>query len=1336
MLNKCTQTDNPSFSNNFVQTEEIALNTDDTQRLEHHICSTFHTKTRLPCIEVKLNKIKSMALLDSGSTLCLIDDKYFQTIKHEINYKYLSNKVNISTINSKVEFKGCIMLSFKIDNCFFKHNLYIADICSDFQLILGYDFMLKNNMSLTPGFKSALLKDLVIPFISETKDGQYVNHIDSSFSTDESVISADNVTDKGVNKESLKNEPEIIVQNFRKVRIPKKSCVYVRAKFSSEPSQYFLYVPELKSSEVVGHESLHSLPHIKNNAFVIILENTSDKTIHLNKNARLGTINNVAEEHIQSYTFDEVEQHHCNLIVPSDEIIQKRINDLSPDDFDLNHLTSEQREVMINLLRGKAQAFSKSLDTIGQTDLVSPHIELLNSHPIKALPFPVPQALQQEALDQIQEMLRANIIKRSNSSWACPMLLVKKKKTSPSQPQKYRLALDLRLLNAIIIPSSYPLPKISNLLLQLSQYKFFTTLDLPSAYWQIAVPKDLQDKLSFTTPWGVFTFRVLVFGLKTAASTFQELIDTLIQESGVDSCFAYQDDLVVGANSFQEMLDKLDKLLNVFIKNNVTLSPEKSSFFKTDITFLGFYIKDHKIFPIQSNITKIVEFPTPKTKRQTKAFVGLCSFYRSLIPSFSDLVAPLIEITKPKLKFVWDNEQESAFQALQKIFFNEPVLHLPNWDEKFYVNTDASKQAISAVLMQKRNGMLLPVAYYSKLLTDAEKKFPPIKLELYAIYKGITSFKYYLFNRQFTVLSDAKPLNKYKKTNSPADVTTRWLMELSEFSFNFQHVPGKENVLADYLSRCPTAPPYQDLNSNPELLSASEPLPVTNTENDLHNEVQPQVVASQTNFQNQTQHPNHFVNVVQSENNDPPLEILDETLLNEQLADPKLSKIIHDLKNGKQDKKLTGYYIHPESQLLCFFKDYARINTDLHRAVVPASLQEKALTIAHVSHTGIQKTLQNLRKRFTWQHFVADTYNFVQSCEVCLLNKPLKTNKAPLLASPVPTAPNQKVSMDILGPIKGNHYLLPIVDHFSRHMELYHLNSITAPTITKALLHYIATHGRPEFLLCDRGKQFTSDLLKSFNKLLGICLKHSSIAHPQANGISERLNPQIKSSILTMASQGFDIGTAAKVHQSIYNATTHPATKFSPNFLHFGREISDIYFNYKNQPNWRINDNQEIADIAKNFDQVYFHAYQNNENSRQDLYAKSRVNRQFPKIDIGDTVYVKCPNIFEKKMQGPYSVQKIISPAMLQLLSQDDPQISPLLVHTDRIVKLHKRKPKFKSQSSDKRIPDTTNDCNQPGTSRQTSRIFTPSRPVQSDYTLRQKRNIVKPHNDDYVYYR
>lgn len=1352
------------------------------------ILTTFDDNSTLPCVLGHMNGISFPMLIDSGSTICLIDTTLVDFLKGKIPYKILSRQVNITTINSTVAFSGCIEFSFKLKNNFFKQAFYITDIShKSFSAILGYNFITKYAITIASAFDAVLFKDDKIPFIkyndnvqgnnnyldisrNEISDAFFQNksnsnkvnsvelegnYICNSVNVHQSVNNIElfeqpvdncnvnnshdlinqnssNVVNDKLNSNDVRSSPPTnhvniedinnfsesnnfsVINNFSEINnseidnisetvlssyrtlIPENGISYIKVKVKNKPtSSEFIFNPILEKPGIVVHPSLHSLAHLKDNSFLIVIENRSAEQFFLKKNIKIGTVSNVTKNDIQENNWSE---EACNVIHPSVEVVQQRAAEFNINDFCLDHLNSLQKKEMVEILEKYTQAFSKSLSTIGHTDLVTPQIDIRNSPPVKTLPYPIPQALQDEAKKQLNEMLAAGIIKRANSSWACPMLLVKKKMLDPSKPQQFRLALDLRLLNAVIMPSTYPLPKIQTLLSNLASFKFFTTLDLPSAYWQIHMPQHLRDKVTFTTPWGCFSYNRLVFGLRTAASTFQQLIDELIQQAEVEGVFSYQDDVVIGANSFAEMKTKLSQLLEVFIKNNITLSSTKCQFHKSKINFLGFEIANHQVMPMQSNIRKILAFPTPKTKKQVKSFIGLCSFYRSLIPAFARRIEPLIKLTSPKEKFKWSQLHEEAFQDLQQVFFKKPILHLPNWDETFYVNTDASVTAISAVLMQKKNGLLLPISFYSKLLSPSEKKYPPIKLELYAIFKGITSFKYQLYNRHFVVLSDAKPLNHYKNSSSPADIITRWLMEISEYSFSFEHIPGSENILADYISRIPVPSPSEDIITNPKLLETDEIIPVDNSELDLRNNL-PHDLQRCNHFDTNHDSPCFLLNI--NTNN----HISDELLYSEQRKDHGLRKIINKLENNTYKGQNNPYYLHPQTNILCYDKFFSSELNNLHRAVLPTSLLSKALALAHVTHAGFNKTLENVKKRFTWRTMAADISNYINSCQTCLLNKNLHKAQAPLLPTPLPTACNQKVSMDLVGPFKNHSHILTVVDHFSRHLELYNLQTISAPAVTKALLHYCATHGKPDIVQTDQGKQFDSSIFSSFNDKLHMKLAFVTVAHPQANGLSESLNRQLKSAINTMLSEGYDLFTAMKVHQNLYNSTIHPATKFTPNKVHFGREMTDFYENYKSQGNWTLDSNtRNIHNVFKTLDKIYHHAYINNEQFKRETLDRCNAKRKFMDLQINDKVYITFPNVFKKRKQGPYWVKKIISPSVVQLQICNNPNAFPILVHTDRILKVipkkthlqeHKTQDNDMSQNFLSPSPNTNSDSEQ-----------------------------------------
>lgn len=884
--------------------------------------------------------------------------------------------------------------------------------------------------------------------------------------------------------------------------------------------------------------------------FYVYVSNNTSNIVHLNKGTKLGSLHIL--DHVQENNDNNSAnvQVTCNVIQASDNILKLRKEQLSALDFNCKHLDSIESDQLIKLLLQNYSAFSKSPETIGHTDRVIPDLKFINDFPIKSLPFPVPYALQDECKEQISQLCEAGIIERNCSEWACPMLLVKKKSDGSSKT-KYRLALDLRMINSVILGSSYPLPKIQTIISNLSAYKYFTSLDLNQAYHQVDLPKHLQDKITFTSIFGSFKYKRLVFGLKTAASTFQALMDTIIDEVNFPGIYAYQDDLIFGSNSFNETMEKLTKILSVFTKHNLTLSPSKCSFHKSSTDYLGFHIENNTISPITTNVTKIVSFPVPKTKRQLKRFIGLATFYKHLIPSFSKLIQPLIDLTSSKVTFVWEEQHQNAFKIIQDVFFSKPMVSLPDWSKKFYLSTDASGTAVSGTLQQMHHNELRPIAFYSKSLKPSQKNYPALKLELMALYQSITAFKYYLYNREFVVLSDSKPLGKYKKCTNPADIVTRWLMELSEYSFTFHHVPGDTNVLADYLSREDFTENQISLSTNPELINENNAIVPIDIET-VH--VEQSNCVKNVNIE----HSNFMVTEI-NDVRDPLLEISNETFVKEQSKDSQLSVIYNEILNTGTCVKDKNYYIHPDTKVL-MYKKYNEYNLNYqHVIVVPQSLKAKALAIAHVTHFGLQKTYNFLTAKYFWKGCYNDTLNFVASCTKCLQVKQHRTPSAPFQPTYNPKVPGHTIAIDLVGPFSTGHSILTITDHFTRHLELFALRSTATEKIVHCLLNYFTTFGRPSVILSDLGTQFTSQVYNKFNEMLGIKILHSSSAHPQSNAIAERVNASIKNSINILLMEGYNFEQAMLVHKSLYNGSKHSSTCFSPNLLHFGRELSLIF---------------------------------------------------------------------------------------------------------------------------------------------------------------------------------
>lgn len=1539
-----TQTDDVIVSNNFI----ASLNGHDTP---------------LPLIEIRVANHELFVLLDTGSTLSILSHSFFLANKAQLNYKNLSRSVTISTLNSQVHFHGCIELSFKIKNKFFKHPFYLVDLSplSRFLGILGFEFFKKHNLHFDEKLTCLQGLDLKVPLLNNESVNIVVSQI-----LDNSKAQCDATS---VHQDQSEQQHKVVLS--AKVLIPPKSKAYVKAQFTTPcNNKSWLFETDSHSSffhaslfdvDSLGEQNMDSFKDsVHTHNFMLCCYNNTDRDVHLNKHTCVGSVS-VAEQ-VEEIS-DDTLHHFINLIQPTEDILSLRKQEFNLNDFSLEHLEPVQKTQLTNLLQENFSVFSKSLSSLGHTDKVVPRITFTSEFPIKTLPFPIPHALQKEARLQLDQLEAAGIIEKNISEWAAPMLLVKKKPDSSGQ-QKFRLALDLRLINSIILHSSYPLPKIHDIISQISKFKFFSTLDMAQAYHQVDLPEQYQDKLSFVTPWGTYRYKRMVFGLKTAASTFQALIDTIIDETGLSGIFPYQDDILICSNSFDETMTKLSILFDAFQKNNLTLSAPKCSFHSSEVNYLGFMISNNRICPIQSNIMKINSFPVPTTKKQLKRFVGLCGYYRHLIPCYADLIQPLQKLTNQRAVFHFSEEHKMCFQRLQKIFFSKPFLRQPDFSKEFLLNTDASKVAISAVLMQEFEGELYPVSYFSRTLSRTEVNYPALKLELLAIVKGILAFKHFLYGRHFIILSDSKPLSSYKKSTSPADLTTRWLLLLSEYSFTFQHISGQKNLLADFLSRvsigdahnsnlantpynvltregilpvvewsplrlpaeCPPAtatppctsqsvqlltygdssassatpneaiqtvssschpsaattdqcyfktgqpqacvesfynaspneivqtipepslqtvvssyydtssrraipqlaptetastvcdnqvtpsgelhlpttvgpgqrhqPPHPYENSNihspsgdkrvsPSLSATTTPqkLKASSAHSDesgtgqvaartsltddagvlIGNGVSSSVISSsgvcpvirQTSHDcavhfervkstnhlcksvstalhpescdacdyESSCHPNNerssstelgpdppadydvpresslsfdtelnssnFVNhnsslfecvlslnvLTSNMDVDPLLEISHQTLLKDQLKDRKLSLIYNKILNRQ---KIEHFCIDPATRLLMFCKtedDCLTLNnSSKFKIVVPDSLKAKALTIAHATHFGSAKTYEFLCNHFYWSGMYTDCLNFVSSCELCITTKPQRVPHAPLQPTILPKTPGEFVSIDLVGPFHNNKHILTVIDHHSKHLELYPVNAINSDAIANAMLQYISVHGRPTLILSDLGTQLTSDAFESLNRAIGIKLIHSSSGHPQANAVSERINSSIKSTIKTLIAQGISFQNAVLLHKALYNGSVHRTTKFTPNLIHFGRSLAlplDVYSS--NFCPAVLNQNPKTHLLLQDLQMMYKIVYGNLTQHQLTQNIDANVKAKIRSFNINDIVYLKSKDKFRPSYKGPFCVLKIHSPVTCVIQRAENPAAPSFLIHFDRLRKAPRR---------------------------------------------------------------
>ncbi|KAL8612943.1 hypothetical protein ACOMHN_001026 [Nucella lapillus] len=231
--------------------------------------------------------------------------------------------------------------------------------------------------------------------------------------------------------------------------------------------------------------------------------------------------------------------------------------------------------------------------------------------------------------------------------------------------------------------------------------------------------------------------------------------------------------------------------------------PSKCQLGLTEVEFLGHSVGCGQMTTQEDKERKIRDAEPPKTKKELRAFLGLVGYYRRFVPHFSDIALPLTQKTRGKQpqKILWSDECQEAFDKLKQALVSHPVLILPDHGQQFVLRTDASGQGLGAVLLQEREGILQPVSYASKKLSDAEKRYHTIEQECLAVVWGIRKFYPYLYGREFILESDHNPLMYLHRIRPVSRRLMGWAIELQSHAFTFRPIKGRDNLGADYLSR-------------------------------------------------------------------------------------------------------------------------------------------------------------------------------------------------------------------------------------------------------------------------------------------------------------------------------------------------------------------------------------------------------------------------------------------------------------------------------------------------------------------------------------------------------
>lgn len=512
------------------------------------------------------------------------------------------------------------------------------------------------------------------------------------------------------------------------------------------------------------------------------------------------------------------------ILSPKSDLIMNWTSIMNVDQLGdkISHLKPEKQFVIKNLIQAHSKAFAQHAFDVGNVTDYECQIELSSDKIVAKKPYRCTYDDQAEIDRQVNELLKYGIITESRSPYASPVTMQFKKVGLGPIKEKTRMCVDFRELNKIVVPENQPFPLIDEIITKSRGCMWYSALDINLAFWSIPIRKKDRPKTSFVTQNSQYEWRFMPFGLRTAASTFQRILAGILRRRKLsDFCVNYLDDILVFSNSFEEHVRHLTLLINAIYEEGFRLSFKKCTFAVQTINYLGHVLGSNFVKPLHDNLVAINAFPIPQTRRHVRQFLGKLNFYRKFIPNSATILEPFHNLLRKQVPFSWSLSCQQSFEAVKRFLTSEPILAIFDRTKPTLIYTDASGVGIGAVLKQKQNdGSEKPVAYFSRKLSDSQRKKKAIYIESLAIKEAIRYWKYWLLGHHFTVITDHKPLEHLNLKARTDEELGDLAHELLQFDFDVLYRPGSVNSEADCLSRSPVLDPPSDDVLEPPILQS------------------------------------------------------------------------------------------------------------------------------------------------------------------------------------------------------------------------------------------------------------------------------------------------------------------------------------------------------------------------------------------------------------------------------------------------------------------------------------------------------------------------------------
>ena len=790
------------------------------------------------------------------------------------------------------------------------------------------------------------------------------------------------------------------------------------------------------------------------------------------------------------------------------------------------------------ILYKRYNVFSREDSKFGRTPDHEMTIRLKpGTNPIRQKLRPLNPDMSKDLKTQLDSWLAAGVVQPSRSAWASPLVPVRKKNGTT------RWAVDYRRLNSVTLPDAWPIPNVSELLMRLGGSKYFSTVDCVAAYHTIPLTEASRELTAFVTPYGLYEWLCMPFGLCNAGGEFTRFIEETLREIPEENKQVYLDDNLLHTPKLMQHLDIMDMNFAAYEKRGIKIGPEKTKLLQTKVQFLGHEITSAGIAMIPEYVDRILKWEVPKNPKELNSMIGFFAYYADHIIGFGTMTAEMNSLKKAEPgDFKWTPQMTENLEKLKKEFEKAPIRAFPQWNSEhpFLLQTDFSGLGLGAVLSQVQNGKERLIAAASRKASKYERNYSSFKGELAAVIFGVRKFHHMLCGRKFVAITDHAALKHLATLKEPRGITARWIECLSSYDFTVRHKAGVQNSNADGLSRAPQLDPPDPLMEHEEATYVGNIDETAAPTNDTLDRT----------------------SLITAQKRDPVLRMV-RTWMTEGAPTKEAARGLE--LDAQRYLQVLDAIITTRDGLLGFKYNLNKpAEPGQFRALVPEGLKEQVFLHLHchptAGHFGAEATKKRARSRFYYPSMGEDLSKAVASCTTCVAKRTTTDNKKGVTHQPRRTGyPMQRIYLDLVGPLplttRSNRYILTIEDAFTRWVAAIPIPNKEASTVARHFVEkWVYIWGTPIGVHSDNGKEFTANLFMEVMKALKIQKTTTPPYNPHSN-IVERFHRSLHSTMRVLGDQtGADWERLLPVATFAYNTKSHTATGLSPHYALLGRE--------------------------------------------------------------------------------------------------------------------------------------------------------------------------------------